>query len=75
MNRHIRAFLYVMVGLFLCQPLAAQSFLQRLDNRLSANYQKGGIDTAYVVRPETKWTVKTRLNVSGAKIETAVRLP
>lgn len=70
MNRHIRAFLYVMVGLFLCQPLAAQSFLQRLDNRLSANYQKGGIDTAYVVRPETKWTVKTRLNVSGAKIET-----
>lgn len=66
----MRAFLCIFLGLWLCQPLSAQGFLKKMDEMLSANYLKGGIDTAYVVRPETKWTVKTRLNVSGAKIET-----
>ncbi|MBO4811754.1 MAG: DUF4421 family protein [Prevotella sp.] len=42
----------------------------RVDSVLTENYRKGDIDTAYITRPSTKWTVVGRLNISGAKIET-----
>jgi hypothetical protein len=51
-------------------PVGAQSNLHRIDSILTQNYLKGDIDTAYIVRPATKWTVTARLNVSGAKIKT-----
>ena len=51
-------------------PLQAQSLLHRIDSILTINYHKGNIDTAYIMRPQTKWTVTTRFNVSGAKIKT-----
>ena len=60
--------LAVMSGL--CLPLSAQGFHHRVDSILTANYRKGDIDTAYIMRPTTKWTFTTRLNVSGAKLET-----
>ena len=47
----------------------AQSKLHRVDSILTLNYHKRDIDTAYITRPATKWTVRARLNVSGAKIE------
>ena len=47
----------------------AQEILQRVDSLLSYRYHKGDIDEAYVTRPETKWTITARMNVSGAKIE------
>jgi len=47
----------------------AQSLFHRADSILTANYRKGDVDTAYIVRPSTKWTVTARMNVSGAKIE------
>ena len=47
----------------------AQSSLHRLDSILTQNYLKGDIDTTYIVRPQTKWTVTARVNVSGSKIE------
>ena len=50
-------------------PVGAQSNLQRLDSILTLNYNKGDIDTAYMMRPTTNWTVRARMNVSGAKIE------
>ena len=50
-------------------PLSAQSVLHRFDSVLTENYRKGNIDTAFITRPRTKWTIKARLNVSGAKIE------
>lgn len=50
-------------------PLSAQSILHRFDSVLTENYRKGNIDTAFIMRPRTKWTIKARLNVSGAKIE------
>lgn len=53
----------------LCLPLSAQNLLQRVDNTLTQNYYKGDIDTAYITRPTTKWTVRARVNVSGAKLE------
>ena len=49
---------------------SAQNFFQRTDSILTLNYRKGDIDTAYIVRPATKWTFTARMNVSGATIET-----
>ena len=54
----------------LCLPLSAQHLLHHVDSMLTVRYRKGDIDTAYITRPTTKWTFTTRLNVSGAKIET-----
>lgn len=51
-------------------PLSAQSLFHRADSFLAARYYRlGNIDTAYITRPQTKWTVTARMNVSGAKIE------
>ena len=50
-------------------PASAQSFFSRVDSILTLHYHKGDIDTAYIMRPQTKWTITARMNVSGAKIE------
>lgn len=55
---------------FLCLPLSAQHLLHHVDSMLTVRYLKGDIDTAYITRPTTKWTITTRLNVSGTTIET-----
>lgn len=67
-----RIFAIMMLGLMwgMTLPLSAQTIFQRLDSMLSTNYRKVNYDTAYIMRPQTKWTVMTRLNVSGALIET-----
>lgn len=49
---------------------SAQSFLQYFDSLLTVNYRKGDIDTTYVMRPRTNWTIRARLNLSGSDIET-----
>jgi hypothetical protein len=64
----------ILVCIFACLqgsivPAEAQSNLHRLDSILTLNYRKGDVDTAYITRPTTKWTVTARMNVSGAKIE------
>ena len=51
-------------------PIEAQSSLHRIDSILTQRYHKGNVDTAYIVRPETKWTITARVNVSGTTIET-----
>ena len=45
-----------------------QQVRAHVDSTLAARYfQKGvNIDTNYITRPTTKWTVVARLNVSGA---------
>ena len=52
----------------LALTVQAQSLLHRVDSMLTLRYHKGNIDTAYVMRPQTKWTVRARLNLSGTKI-------
>ena len=47
----------------------AQRLFQRMDSMLTVRYRKGDIDTAYITRPQTKWTLTARYNVSGAEIE------
>ena len=59
--------LMVMNSMFL--PLSAQNIFQRVDSILSVKYHKGNIDTAYITRPKTKWTITARINLSGSKIE------
>lgn len=59
--------LLVMGSLWL--PITAQNHRHRIDSLLSRRYYKGGIDTAYIIRPATKWTVTARMNMSGATIE------
>ena len=43
--------------------------LHRGDSLLTARYWRSNIDTAYITRPQTKWTVKARLNFSGVDME------
>lgn len=58
------------------QPQGQKSHLQQrreqVDSALASRYNryKCNIDTAYITRPQTKWTVVGRLNVSGAEIKT-----
>ena len=40
------------------------------DSLLALNYRKKNLDTLYVGRPDTRWTVKLRGNISGAKLTT-----
>ena len=55
------------------QQTIAQEKTHRLnhwvDSVLTIGYFKDNIDTTYVTRPKTKWTLVGRLNVSGAKLE------
>lgn len=57
-------FLWVMI-----HPVSAQNLIQRADSILKTNYSKARYDTAYVIRPQKKWTITARMNVSGAAIE------
>ena len=64
----------ILVCIFACiqgsiVPAEAQSNLHRIDSILTQNYLQEDVDTAYIMRPTTKWTVTARMNVSGAKIE------
>jgi hypothetical protein len=63
------------IGFIIClqgliAPLGAQSILHRIDSILTHDYHKGDVDTAYIVRPTTKWTFKVETSVSGSKIKT-----
>ena len=64
----------ILVCIFACLlgsivPVWAQSNLHRIDSLLTLKYSKEDVDTVYIMRPATKWTVTARMNVSGAKIE------
>ena len=52
------------------QTLTQSERRERMDSALTSRYNRNkGIDSAYIMRPQTKWTVVGRINVSGAKIE------
>lgn len=44
--------------------------LFRGDSLLARKYKKVSFDTAYIARPDGRWTVKLRTNISGAKLKT-----
>lgn len=68
-KRSVHYWILAAVLLAIPSEAGAQSLLHRADSMLTMNYRKGDIDTAYITRPATKWTVTARVNVSGAKIE------
>lgn len=43
--------------------------LFRVDSLLAESYKKKNIDSLYITRPEERWTIKLRVNVSGSDIE------
>ena len=47
--------------------------LFRGDSLLAANYYKIKYDTAYISRPNARWTIKLRGNLSGADLETTAK--
>ena len=61
--------LCISILLFASMSSQAQSLFHRVDSLLTQNYFKGNVDTAYIQRPTTKWTVRARMDVSGARIE------
>lgn len=40
------------------------------DSLLAARYNKKTFDTTYIARPDARWTIKLRENVSGAELKT-----
>ena len=42
--------------------------INHFDSILAKKYSKNDIDTTYLMRPQTKWTVRLRMNVSGSDI-------
>ncbi len=69
----MRNLLFSLPFIIACLPFSnveAQTWLQRIDDYLTASYRKGDIDTTFIVRPPTKWTLLARHNFSGQKIET-----
>ena len=59
----------VMIGAD-AQTQKLQRMLRHNDSLMTVRYRSGNIDTNYISRPTTKWTIVARMNVSGAKIET-----
>ena len=54
-------------------PVSAQKvyWLNRLvDSVLTIRYHRADFDSTYVTRPQTKWTLTGRANMSGARIGT-----
>ena len=70
LERSVLLFCFV---IFLPLSIGAQekkrTLLQRVDSLLTLRYRKGDIDTAFISRPQTKWTLAGRYNLSGATIE------
>ena len=66
--------LFVWILLLMSLPAMPQSKLkalhQRVDSALLARRNRGNYDTAYIVRPEGRLTLKLRTNMSGTTVKT-----
>ena len=67
-----RIILFLLLWASTASQVCAQGVLQMLrrnDSLMTERYRRGNIDTMYIARPQTKWTITARMNVSGAKLE------
>lgn len=54
----------------LWQRITGSKAVTHIDSLLAARYfHDSNIDTAYITRPKTKWTIAGRFNLSGAKLK------
>lgn len=65
MKRILFSFFIFHFSFTIAQPLDQQQRRERLDSALAARYYRTPYDSNYVVRPEGKLTLKTRLNQTG----------
>ena len=68
---HILATLTVLLCIVFTNDVEGQNLWQKLkesDSLMTSRYRNSNIDTTYIRRPNTKWTVKGRLNISGARL-------
>ena len=61
--------LFCISGQSRAQTSKVWRMLQHNDSLLTTRYRRGNIDTMYITRPQTKWTVTGRYNVSEMKTE------
>ena len=64
--------LVTLLSLGFATDAQAQKFRRSLlhyDSLLSERYRRSNIDTMYITRPKTRWTLKGRINVSGAALK------
>jgi len=67
-----RCLLMAVAALTAMSQLNAQGLwgvVKRADSLLTARYRRGNVDTAYVVRPATNWTLTARLNMYATLLE------
>ena len=67
-----RVILFLLLWASTASQVCAQGMLQMLrrnDSLMTERYRRGNIDTMYIARPQTKWTITARINVSGATLE------
>ncbi len=71
----LRNIAYALV-FFLCACITHDVQAQKLwrmlkhnDSIMSQRYRSGNIDTLYITRPSTRWTLTGRINVSGAQLK------
>lgn len=67
-----RCLLMAVAALTAMSQLNAQGLwrvVKRADSLLTARYRRGNVDTNYVVRPATNWTLTARLNMSATLLE------
>ena len=71
MNRMIKKtiFIVVIAQIIFFNEGFSQNIFLRMDSLLSLRYARGNIDTAYVKRPDTKWTITARTKTSGTRIK------
>ena len=73
MTRRIRLFAMMVIMIATSVPAEGQKVFRVnhfVDSVLTARYWRANIDTHYVTRPQTKWTLMARFNESGARIST-----
>ncbi len=67
-----RCLLMAVAALTAMSQLNAQGLwrvVKRADSLLTARYRRGNVDTAYVTRPATNWTLTARLNMYATLLE------
>ena len=67
-----RCLLMAVAALTAMSQLNAQGLwrvVKRADSLLTARYRRGNVDTAYVTRPTTNWTLTARLNMYATLLE------
>lgn len=67
-KRHIAVVVIFLAATFQADAQKFAAFNHFIDSVLTARYWSADIDTNYITRPQTKWTLMGRVNVSGTRI-------